>query len=89
MVKIRLRRVGGKSQPSYRFVVADVRSPRDGAFIETIGHFNPLTNPETVVVNEERALYWLRQGAQPTHTVTRLLSKLGITEKLKTTKETT
>ena len=87
MVKIRLRRTGAKSKPSYRLVVADARSPRDGAFIDIIGHYNPLTDPETVVVAEDKALHWLRQGAQPTATATRLLTKLGIMEKFKTTKE--
>ena len=89
MVKIRLRRVGAKNRPSYRLVVADSRSPRDGAFINIIGHYNPLTDPETVVIDEEKALHWLRHGAQPTATAARLLSKLGITEKLKTIKEKT
>jgi len=78
MVKIRLRRVGAKKQPSYRLVVADSRSPRDGAFIATIGHYNPLTDPETVVINEEKARHWLGQGAQPTDTAARLLAKAGI-----------
>jgi small subunit ribosomal protein S16 len=87
MVKIRLRRVGAKNRPSYRLVVADSRAPRDGAFINIIGHYDPLTEPETVVVNEEEALKWLRQGAQPTATVARLLSKAGIMEKFKTAKE--
>ena len=89
MVKIRLRRVGAKKQPSYRLVVADARAPRDGAFIDIIGHYNPLTDPETVVINEEKALGWLRQGAQPTATATRLLSKVGIMEKFRTIKEKT
>ncbi len=87
MVKIRLRRVGAKKKPSYRLVVADARSPRDGAFISIIGHYNPLTDPETIVIDEEEALKWLRQGAQPTDTAARLLSKLGIIEKFKTSKE--
>ena len=87
MVKIRLRRVGAKNRPSYRLVVADSRAPRDGAFISIIGHYNPLTDPETVVIDEEKALHWLSQGAQPTDTAARLLSKLGITEKFKTIKE--
>ena len=87
MVKIRLRRVGAKNRPSYRLVVADSRSPRDGAFIAVIGHYNPLTDPETVVIDEEKALNWLRQGAQPTATTARLLSKVGIMEKYKTPKE--
>ncbi len=89
MVKIRLRRVGAKSKPSYRLVVADSRAPRDGAFINIIGHYNPLTDPETVVINEEKALHWLRQGAQPTATAARLLTKAGIIEKFKTVKEKT
>ena len=89
MVKIRLRRVGSKKRPSYRLVVADVRAARDGAFISIIGHYNPLTDPETIVIDEEKALTWLRQGAQPTVTVARLLSKVGIMEKFKATKEKT
>ena len=87
MVKIRLRRVGAKKRPSYRLVIADVRSPRDGAFITTIGYYDPLTDPETIVVDEEKALNWLGCGAQPTATATRLLSKIGIMEKFKTIKE--
>lgn len=78
MVKIRLRRVGAKKQPSYRVVVADVRFPRDGRFIERIGHYDPRTEPATMVIKEERALYWLSQGAQPTDAVARMLKKLGI-----------
>jgi len=89
MVKIRLRRVGAKKKPQYRLVVADARAPRDGAFIDVIGHYNPLTDPETVVIAEDKALNWLRQGAQPTATAARLLSKLGIMEKFKTIKEKT
>ncbi len=81
MVKIRLRRVGARNQPSYRVVVVDVRAPRDGAYIEKIGHYNPLTNPETVIIDEEKALKWLRYGAQPTEAVARMLSKLGVMEK--------
>jgi len=87
MVKIRLRRTGAKKKPSYRVVVADSRAPRDGAFISIIGHYNPLTDPETIVINEEKALAWLKQGAQPTASVARLLSKVGIMEKFKTVKE--
>lgn len=82
MVKIRLRRVGAKKQPSYRVVVADSESPRDGRFIETIGHYNPLTNPPTVQIDEARAVYWLRQGAQPTEAVAKMLRDLGITDRL-------
>jgi small subunit ribosomal protein S16 len=66
-------------------VVADHRSPRDGAFIEVIGHYNPLTEPETFVVEEEKALKWLRFGAKPTDTALRLLSKVGVMEKFKPT----
>ena len=89
MIKIRLRRTGAKNKPNYRLVVADVQSPRDGAFIDIIGHFNPLTDPETVVINEEKARHWLKQGAQPTDTAARLLTKAGIIEKSKTSKEKT
>ncbi len=77
MVKIRLRRVGAKKQPSYRIVVADAQSPRDGRFIEVIGFYNPRTEPETVMIQEERALYWLSVGAQPTEAVRRLLKNWG------------
>ena len=77
MVKIRLRRVGAKKQPSFRIVVADSRAPRDGRFIEAIGFYNPRTEPETVEVKEDRALHWLSVGAQPTESVTQLLSKRG------------
>ncbi|MCX6011344.1 MAG: 30S ribosomal protein S16 [Chloroflexi bacterium] len=80
MVKIRLRRTGAKKQPSYRLVVADSRAPRDGAFIAVIGHYNPLTDPETIVIDQEKALGWLKQGAQPTDTAARLLAKAGIIE---------
>ena len=89
MVKIRLRRVGAKGKPSYRLVVTDARSPRDGAFIDIIGHFNPLTDPETVAIDEEKARHWLKHGAQPTETAARLLAKAGIIEKSKASKEKT
>ena len=81
MVRIRLTRVGAKKQPSYRVVVADQRSPRDGRFIEIIGHYNPRTEPETAVIKEDRALYWLGEGAQPTEAVARMLRNLGIWDK--------
>lgn len=87
MLKIRLRRVGAKKKPSYRLVVVDARAPRDGASLSIIGHYDPLTDPETVVINGEEALRWLRQGAQPTATATRLLSKLGVMDKFKSAKE--
>ncbi len=89
MVKIRLRRVGSKKKPSYRLVVADARAPRDGAFISIIGYYNPLTDPETVVIDEEKALNWLGEGAQPTATAARLLSNAGIMEKFRAIKEKT
>jgi small subunit ribosomal protein S16 len=87
VVKIRLRRVGATKKPSYRVVVADESAPRNGAFIEILGHFNPRTEPETIVIDEERALYWLAQGAQPTATAKRLLAKNGIMDKVKKAKE--
>ena len=87
MLRIRLRRVGAKKKPSYRLVVADQRAPRDGAFVEIIGHFDPMTDPETIVVKEERALHWLKQGAQPSETTARLLGKAGILDKFKPVKE--
>jgi small subunit ribosomal protein S16 len=80
MVKIRLRRVGAKKQPHYRVVVSDSRSPRDGKFIEMIGHYNPRTEPPTMVVDLERARYWLGVGAQPTDAVRRILEKLMAAE---------
>lgn len=78
MVKIRLRRMGGKKQPLYRIVVTDAQSPRDGRFLENIGHYNPRTVPETMAIDAERARYWLSQGAQPTRAVARLLEKEGL-----------
>ena len=87
MLRIRLRRVGAKKKPSYRLVAADVRAPRDGAYVEVIGHYNPLTDPETVVINEEKARLWLSRGAKPTDTAARLLIKAGILEKSKPAKE--
>jgi len=83
VVKIRLQRFGKKGKPSYRVVVADSRAPRDGAFVEIIGRYDPLTDPPTVVINEEKAREWLRHGAQPTKTVASLLTRLGILERAK------
>ena len=77
MVRIRLRRIGAKKEPYYRIVVADADAPRDGRFIESIGQYNPRTSPETVVVDESRALYWLKVGAQPTGSVLQLFTKRG------------
>ena len=77
-VKIRLKRMGANKKPFYRIVVADSRYPRDGRFIEEIGYFNPITEPETVKIDEEKANKWLATGAQPTDTVKRLLKKAEI-----------
>jgi small subunit ribosomal protein S16 len=82
MVKIRLRRVGSKGQPYYRVVVTEARMPRDGRFIETIGHYNPRTDPPTIHIEAERALHWLRNGAQPTEAVAKMLRDLGIMDKV-------
>ena len=81
MMKIRLRRMGAKKQPTYRFVVADSRSPRDGKFIEILGHYNPRTEPKTVEVNAEKAQEWIKKGAQPTETVRRLFAEKGIMDR--------
>ena len=78
MVKIRLKRMGAHKKPFYRIVAADSRSPRDGRIIEAIGTYNPTTNPANVTLNEELAMKWLNDGAQPTDTVRNILSKQGI-----------
>ncbi len=78
MLKIRLRRTGAKKQPSYRLVVAESTAPRDGTFLEILGHYNPLTNPATVQLKEERVKEWLQRGALPTERVERLLKKQGL-----------
>lgn len=75
-----------KKQPSYRIVVCDSKAPRDGKYIESIGFYNPRTEPDTIQINEERALYWLGVGAQPTEAVLRLLEKAGIMEKFRKSK---
>ena len=80
-VKLRLRRMGKKKQPIYKVVAADVRSPRDGKFLEVVGLYNPLTDPHTIEIKEDRVLYWLDNGAQPTNTVKSLLRQQGITLK--------
>ena len=80
-VKIRLKRMGSKKNPFYRVVVADSRSPRDGRFIETVGTYNPVANQAQVSINEELALKWLANGAQPSDTVRNLLSQQGIMKK--------
>jgi len=81
LLRIRLSRVGKKKQPSYRLVVADSRAPRDGAFIKIIGHYNPRTQPATLVVKEEEAVEWLRRGAQPSETAAKLLTRIGVMER--------
>jgi small subunit ribosomal protein S16 len=75
LLKIRLSRVGKKKRPAYRIVVADSRAPRDGANVEIIGHYDPLTEPPTIVINEERATHWLEHGAQPSEAVAKLLAR--------------
>ncbi|HEX6008826.1 MAG TPA: 30S ribosomal protein S16 [Actinomycetota bacterium] len=80
-VRIRLRRMGKTKRPFYRVVVADQRSPRDGRFIENIGRYHPLDDPSVIEIDEERALHWLRVGAQPSNTVKVLMTKTGIWEK--------
>lgn len=77
-VRIRLKRMGAKKRPYYRIVVADSRSARDGRIIETIGRYDPLTNPSTVTVDGEKALDWLKKGAQPSDTARRLLVEAGV-----------
>jgi small subunit ribosomal protein S16 len=81
MVKIRLRRMGAKKQPTYRFVVADAHSPRDGRFLEILGHYNPRTEPKTLVVDQDKAKQWLAKGAQPSDPVRRLFAELGLVER--------
>ena len=82
-VKIRLKRIGAKKAPSYRIVVADSRSPRDGRFIEEIGTYNPLTDPAEYKVDTDAAKKWLKNGAQPTDTVRALLKKAGVFDETK------
>jgi small subunit ribosomal protein S16 len=78
MVVIRLRRQGKTKQPSYRMVVTDSRSPRDGKFIEIIGHYNPIRQPKELVVKDDRARYWIGVGARPSDTVARLLKQVNV-----------
>ena len=77
MVKIRLKRMGMKKKPFYRVVVADIRSPRDGRFIEEIGYYDPMKNPADIRIDNEKAIKWMKNGAQPTDTVRVLLKKSG------------
>lgn len=78
MLKIRLRRMGAKHQPSYRLVVADARAPRDGAFVDQVGYYNPLTDPATYRVDVEKAQRWVDNGAQATEAAARLLHRSGV-----------
>ncbi len=86
-VKLRLKRMGSKQKPFYRVVAADSRSPRDGRFIETVGTYDPVKKEERITIDEEKALKWLNNGAQPTDTVKNLLTKKGIWAKYKNTKK--
>jgi len=81
LLRIRLSRVGKKKKPAYRIVVADSRSPRDGSFVKIIGHYNPLTEPVTLVVKEEEAVHWLEKGAKPSETAAKLLTRIGVMER--------
>lgn len=87
MVRIRLRRMGKKKQPTYRIVVADSRMPRDGRYIESLGFYDPLTEPSTVELDSERALYWLKQGAQPSRQVQNLMKIKGVWEEFEATEK--
>ena len=80
MVKMRLRRMGAKKAPFYRVVVSDSRSPRDGRFIEEIGYYNPMTAPEEITIDAEKAKKWIANGAQPTETVKSLLKRSNIVD---------
>lgn len=86
MVRIRLLRTGKRKQPSFRVVVADQRSARDGRFVEILGHYNPLTNPSMIDIDEGRALHWLSKGAQPSESAMALLKRIGIWQKHKQAK---
>ena len=85
-VKLRLMRMGKKKQPVYRVVAADARSPRDGRFIEILGTYEPRMEPSRVLIDNEKALRWLRDGAQPTETVTRLLRQSGALDEFEAAK---
>jgi len=81
MVRLRLRRIGAKKQPSYRVVAADKEAPRDGRFLEILGHYNPRTEPSTITLQEDRIFYWLSVGAQPSESVARLFKQMGTDER--------
>jgi small subunit ribosomal protein S16 len=81
MVRIRLRRVGRKKQPSYRIVAADKTAPRDGRFIEILGFYNPRTEPATIIVKEDRIYDWLSKGAQPSESTVQVFNQIGLMER--------
>ena len=85
-VKIRLKRMGKKKTPSYRVVVADARSPRDGRIIENLGWYNPLVEPSAIKIDEEKVLGWLKNGAQPTESVAQLLKRIGVLDRFEQSK---
>ena len=83
MIKIRLRRTGAKKQPHYRIVVVDARAPRDGKYIDLVGHYDPLTEPATIKVDADKAARWVQQGAQMTETVEKLFTRAGVLEQVR------
>jgi small subunit ribosomal protein S16 len=85
MIKIRLRRTGATKKPHYRIVVADARAPRDGKYIDLVGHYDPLTEPATITVDAEKAARWVQQGAQMTETVQKLFTRAGVLDQVKGT----
>jgi small subunit ribosomal protein S16 len=85
-VKIRLKRMGKRKAPSYRVVVADARSPRDGRIIENLGWYNPLVEPSIIKIDEDKTLNWLKNGAQPTESVTLLLKRIGVMDRFEQSK---
>ncbi len=82
MLRIRLRRVGKKGKPSYRIVVADSAAPRDGAYLEWIGNYDPMADPPAITIKEDRAIQWLSKGAQPSDAVARILDKNGLYQRI-------
>lgn len=87
MVRIRLRRVGLKGQPSYRIIAAEKEAPRDGRFLEIVGFYNPRTDPSTINVKEERIYEWLKNGAQPSESVVKLFRTIGLTDRFERLKK--
>ncbi len=83
MIRIRLRRTGATKQPHYRIVVADARAPRDGKYIDLVGHYDPLTEPATIDVDTEKATRWVQQGAQMTETVEKLFARAGVLDQVR------